>query len=302
MAAVPALIAAGCGGGSRSVSTAPVALPPAPQKQQQAPPEPDTAVRTPAEQPAPEEKPSPLVSGDDVLLGFEARRYVNSAGLILSYRLFRPPDYDPKNDYPLIVYLHGSSGAGDDNRSQLTGSRRAGVALWISPESQHKYPAFVLAPQADPNLAPTWVRQWRASPRPDPARAEPLELVLEAIDELADELSIDERRVYLTGYSMGAFGTWIAISRYPEKFAAAVPVAGGGDPTHVGRTKSAVWAFHGERDRVVPVRRSREMIQALKKAGRKPKYTEYPNAGHDIWNRAFGEPDLADWLFQQRNR
>ncbi len=300
VAAVVALtLGVGCGGGSRRART-PVALPPAAPH----PTTPPAPVEPLPEKPAPaapgeRDKPSPLSPAEDLLLGFEGREYISPGGRLLRYRLFRPPGYDAKKRYPLIVFLHGSSGAGVDNRRQLTGSRRAGVELWVSPRSQAEHPAFVLAPQADPAHAPTWVRQWRVSPRADPARAEPLELVVELLDELARELSIDTDRVYLTGYSMGGFGTWIGVSRHPRRFAAAVPIAGGGDPTHAVDTEAAVWAFHGARDRVVPVRRSREMIRALERAGEKPLYTEYPDAGHEIWERVYEEPGLADWLFKQ---
>jgi predicted peptidase len=99
---------------------------------------------------------------------------------------------------------------------------------------------------------------------------------------------------------MGGFGAWIAISRYPRLFAAAIPVCGGGDPLAVSGTTTKVWAFHGSADTVVPPRRSREMIEALKKAGASPRYTEFAGVGHNAWEHAYGEPGLADWLFSQQ--
>lgn len=248
----------------------------------------------------PDSRKDPLPLGEDLLFGFEARSFRSPGGLRLRYRLFRPPGYDPKRKYPLIVFLHGASGSGADNRKQLTGSRRYGIDLWSSEEVQAEHPAFILAPQADPALAPTWVRYWRAAAEPDPMRAEPLEIVVELIAELQHEFSLDADRFYLTGMSMGGFGTWIGISRYPRLFAAATPMCGGGDPLHVGETEAAVWAFHGKLDRVVPVRRSREMIDSLRKAGKNPRYSEYPKVGHQVWRRAFQEPDLVEWLFKQR--
>ena len=306
------LIAVGCGGGR--VASAPAsAPPPAPRPESVQPGEPPEvepgsaptvptpvarlpgAFKAPA---SPLKGPPPL--GDDLLLGFEARSFRSPGGLRLRYRLFRPPGYDPQKKYPLIVFLHGASGSGTDNRKQLTGSRRYGVELWASAEVQAEHPAFILAPQADPALSPTWVRYWRAAADPDPMRAEPLEMVVDLIAELQHEFSLDPDRFYLTGMSMGGFGAWIGISRYPGLFAAATPMCGGGDPSHVGETEAAVWAFHGKLDRVVPVRRSREMVDALRKAGKNPRYNEYPKVGHEVWKRAFEEPELVEWLFKQR--
>jgi predicted peptidase len=99
---------------------------------------------------------------------------------------------------------------------------------------------------------------------------------------------------------MGGFGAWIAISRYPDKFAAAIPICGGGDPSAIGATTAKVWAFHGSADTVVPPRRSREMIQALRRAGADPRYIEYSGVGHNAWERAYREPELIGWLFAQR--
>ncbi len=134
----------------------------------------------------------------------------------------------------------------------------------------------------------------------DPADKEPLELTVELIDALGLEFSIDPDRIYITGLSMGGFGTWIAVSRYPDRFAAAVPICGGGDPTAIGQTSAKIWAFHGAADRAVPPKRSREMVEALHRAGGHPRYTEYPGVGHDAWRYAYMEPELVGWLFRQR--
>jgi predicted peptidase len=224
--------------------------------------------------------------------------YRNAAGLELPYRLYLPAFCE--QPCPLILYLHSASGAGDDNETNINGSRRWGAGFWTSEEVQKRHPAFVVIPQADPKLAPTWVRYWRKDPSEAPARAEPLELAIELVDRLRRELPVDAKRVYVTGFSMGGFGSWIAISRHPDLFAAAAPIAGGGDSTHVAGARSAVWAFHGTKDSIVPVSRSRSMVEALKKAGAKPRYTEYPGKGHFIIREALGEPGLVDWLFAQR--
>jgi len=103
------------------------------------------------------------------------------------------------------------------------------------------------------------------------------------------------------GLSMGGYGTWDMIQRNPQMFAAAVPICGGGDVTKAERiARLPVWAFHGNKDNVVPTSRSRDMIEAMRKAGGSPHYTESPGVGHGVWTVAFGDPELAKWLFAQR--
>ena len=100
---------------------------------------------------------------------------------------------------------------------------------------------------------------------------------------------------------MGGFGTWSVIERYPEMFAAAIPLCGAGDPTQAAKlTKIAIWAFHGAKDEAVSVEGSRSMINAIRKAGGNPRYTEYPDTNHDVWTKAFNEPELLPWVFAQK--
>jgi predicted peptidase len=107
--------------------------------------------------------------------------------------------------------------------------------------------------------------------------------------------------VYVMGLSMGGFGTWDLVTRYPKRFAAAVPICGGGDP---GRVESLgdlpLWVFHGADDEVVAPIYSRRMVEAIRAAGGDPRYTEYPGVGHNSWDPAFAEPELFPWLFAQR--
>jgi len=216
---------------------------------------------------------------------------------VLPYRLFTPEGYDPKRKYPLILVLHGASSRGSDNQQHLANSD--GPRYWASGQVQTLQQAFVLAPQADPQYAPTWVRAWRPPATQDPMRPEPLELSVDLIDELAKEFSIDRARLYVVGYSMGGFGAWLVASRHPDLFAAAVPIAGGGDPSYISGTSAKIWAFHGSTDKIVPVRRSREMVDALKSAGKDVKYTEYPGVDHASWSLVYREAELPVWLFQQ---
>ena len=130
--------------------------------------------------------------------------------------------------------------------------------------------------------------------------SKPMGLVMEVIAKLRKEHDIDSSRIYIMGLSMGGYGTWDTIQRYPNLFAAAVPICGGGDETNAHRITIPVWAFHGDKDNAVPVERSRNMIEAMKKAGMKPKYTEYPGVSHNSWSRAFETPELLQWLFSKR--
>jgi predicted peptidase len=233
---------------------------------------------------------------------FLAREYKTPQGQVMAYRLYLPEGYDSSEKYPLVVFLHGAGGRGIDNKGQMNGSGSVGTRLWSSAEVQQRHPTLVLAPQANPRPGTTWVHRWRPSENPDPADKEPLQLVMEIIDQLQGEFSIDSERLYVTGLSMGGFGAWSAVSRFPDKFAAAVPICGGGDPSMLENVTVPVWAFHGAADTLVPPRRSREMIEALRKAGAEPRYTEYPGIGHNSWELAYQEPDLAPWLFSQRRQ
>jgi predicted peptidase len=126
-------------------------------------------------------------------------------------------------------------------------------------------------------------------------------MVLRVVEQLKKDYRIDPKRLYLMGLSMGGFGTWDTVERHPEMFAAAVPICGGGDSKRVGEiAKLPVWVFHGEKDSVVPVRLSREMVEALKAAGGSPRYTEYPGVDHNSWTPAFKEPELLKWLTAQK--
>jgi predicted peptidase len=223
--------------------------------------------------------------------GFVARMYKNDRGQTMPYRLFTPQGYNAQNMYPLVLWLHGSGSVGTDNFKQISGASLRGTHLWTQPQNQAKYPAFVLAPQSP--------RGW-ANFRSNDLSGE-LSLVLEILESVRQEFSIDSARLYVAGQSMGGYGTWDLVTRRPGLFAAAVPLCGGGDTSKGwAAAQTPTWAFHGDADGTVPVSRSREMIAAIRKAGGNPRYTEYKGVGHDVWVRAVREPGLVDWLFAQR--
>ena len=229
----------------------------------------------------------------DKIDGFLGRVYKNRSGQTLPYRLFIPPTYDSKKKYPLVLWLHGAGSVGNDNKKQISEWSIPGTHLWTKPENQTKYPVFVVAPQC-PASETCW-------DDPDAnALGKELVLVLDILDSIQKEFSIDAQRLYAAGQSMGGYGTWSLITKRPNVFAAAIPLCGGGKPALAARAaKTPIWAFHGDADDDVPVGETRNMITAVRKAGGVPRYTEYKGMGHEIWERVFKEPDLVDWLFAQ---
>ncbi|MCH7725384.1 MAG: prolyl oligopeptidase family serine peptidase [Planctomycetes bacterium] len=229
---------------------------------------------------------------------FEARTFESPNGDKLLYRLLRPRNYNKDSAYPLVLFFHGAGERGDDNFKQLV----HGMRDFASDEIMEKHPCFVIAPQC-PN-GKQWVdTPWSAESHEMPEQTPQMRMSLELVGALQKQFSIDAKRLYATGLSMGGFGTWDAIQRYPKVFAAAVAICGGGDsrPEKVKPiAQLPIWVFHGGKDTVVKTKRSRDMISALKKAGGNPKYTEYPKTGHNSWARAYSDRELFTWLFAQK--
>jgi predicted peptidase len=220
-----------------------------------------------------------------------------SGGAKLRYRLFMPEATADGAKLPLVLFLHGAGERGDDNAAQL----KHGVVEFH--RRQAKHPCLVLVPQCPAGqkwVEVDWNDQGGAGTFPaEPS--EPLKLALEVLDGLIAAGKVDPDRVYVTGLSMGGYGTWYAAGMPGSRFAAAAPVCGGGDPDWAKRYVGLpVWAFHGEDDRAVPVGRSREMIEAIRAAGGQPKYTEYPAVGHDSWTPTYADDAFHAWLFAQR--
>lgn len=229
---------------------------------------------------------------------YTARVFTNAAGQTLPYRLLAPRNYDPQQKYPLVLLFHGAGERGTDNQRQLV----HGASLYTKPEVREQFPCFVLAPQCPDK------QQWVDMPwgtdsgvRPEQPSAA-MQLALETLDSVSHEFSVDPQRLYVTGLSMGGYATWDCVTRFPNRFAAGVPICGGGDDHTVTATvaKVPVWAFHSEDDGAVQVKRTRAMIQAMRSAGGQPKYFEYFGLGHNSWSRAYSEPELLPWIFSQR--
>jgi predicted peptidase len=213
---------------------------------------------------------------------------VSDGNASIPYRLFTPQDTAVGQKVPLILYLHGMGERGTDNTAQTS---------WIgnltSKTSSGQYAAYVLAPQIDTNM-------WFASSTSTPTEA--MSLTMTALHQAMNNPSVDTSRVYVTGASMGAFGTWDILRKDPGVFAAAVPMSGGGDPSTASEIASTpIWAFHGSADSVVSVDTTRNMIAALQAAGGSPNYTEIEGGDHAIWPNVFADAGntLYPWLFSQ---
>lgn len=232
---------------------------------------------------------------------FQAKTYADSIGNKLHYRLLKPANYDSTKSYPLVLFLHGAGERGNDNFSQL----KWGVYHFAEPEMREQYPAFVVAPQVPKGESWAGIRLKQDSTshnhplRTEPTR--PMQLTMELLDKLQSRYSIDESRLYVTGLSMGGFGTFDIVERNPHKFAAEIPVSGGGDISRAYFLKDLpIWVFHGAQDEIVSPKYSQSMVSAIQIAGGIPGFTLYPDKGHiGAWVEAYNDPNLYKWLFSQ---
>ena len=202
----------------------------------------------------------------------------------LNYQLYGNPKWDNKQRYPLVIWLHGSGQSGSDNTSQMGGA----TGVFTKAENQSKNPCFMIAPQC-PDADIGWNKQVADN-------------LMALIADLTDKLPIDTNRLYLTGSSMGGFGSFSLATKYPTVFAAVVPLCGGSDPKNAEVLKAVpLWAFHGDKDDMVPVERTRNVMKAIEAAGGKiGKYTELTGEGHGITGVVYSKPELHDWIFAQR--
>ncbi len=228
---------------------------------------------------------------DDI--NFRKEVYVNKKGAKMPYRLFVPLGYDSSKSYPLLLWLHGGTGRGDDNIKQITRQNENGTHFWIKSDVQGQFPVFVLAPQCP--MSDIW-----ADPEINqPSKA--LEMALEILNKVESEFAIDPDRVYIAGQSMGGSGVWSLLQMYPDKWAAALVLSAFDNFTNVPAiTRVPLWVFQGDADQSVPVDLVRQMMKQLKKVHANLRYTEYHKTDHEVWNRAFAEPGLVSWLSSQK--
>ena len=204
-----------------------------------------------------------------------------SEGHGLKYRIYgaRKLRRGKGEGYPLVVYLHGRGG------DVMTPEEPWGARAFTREDNYRRRACFVISPQ-NPDQ-----RGWIGSKADG---------VIGIVEELLKKLPVDPKRIYLTGYSMGGYGTFQLLSQEPKMWAAAVPVAGGGNPGAVkDYRKVPIWVFHGEADKVVPVTQSQAMVEALKEARSEVKYTEFAGAGHGVADRVYDDEKVHEWIFEQ---
>lgn len=224
----------------------------------------------------------------------------NAVGEVFKWRMSSPQFPAAGRKYPLIIFLHGSGECGVDNKRHI----KLGLPKLLNSLRRLNREAIVMAPQCQ--RGNWWVRGLAL--RPDYSMAkEPtpsLAVLMELIEYVKKIKPVDVERVYITGLSLGGFGAWEAITRYPEVFAAAVPICGGGDPRQAAQLKRLpVWVFHGDQDKNVSVECSRRMVRAMRDAGcRNVLYTEYPGVKHNSWDKAYGDHEMVAWLLDQRRK
>jgi predicted peptidase len=197
-----------------------------------------------------------------------------------NYLLYLPADYDKSKDkWPLMLFLHGAGERGNN----INVVKKHGPPKMITQGKSFDF--IIVSPQCPNNIS--WPEQ--------------TDLLINLLDEIEAKYHVDTDRVYLTGLSMGGFGTWTLAAKYPNRFAAIAPICGGSERYTANRLKKVpVWAFHGAKDPTVPLARSQEMVDAVNKAGGDAKLTVYPEAEHDSWTQAYNNPELYQWFLSHK--
>ncbi|GAB1416250.1 dienelactone hydrolase family protein [Paludibacter sp.] len=233
---------------------------------------------------------------------FEKQEFTSSSGTKMGYQMLKPSEIRTGKKYPLVLFLHGAGERGNDNEAQMTHGSR----MFTNPVNMEKYPSFVIFPQCPADM------YWSFEKRPDnisadrfeshPKIASPLATVKELLDWYIANFPVDKNRIYVMGLSMGGMATFDLACRFPDVFAAAVPICGG---INVERLSSAAGKvkfriFHGDADPVVPVDLSRSAYITLKKLNAQVEYIEFPAAGHDSWTPAFNRDDFMKWIYKKK--
>lgn len=219
-------------------------------------------------------------AADPIKTGFVDKVHKDADGEH-KYVVFIPHDYKGDKEFPVILFLHGSG--------ETKGGSNQPVNVGIGPaikKREKTFPFITVIPQAEK-------RPWSAGTYDG-------KLAIAILDEVSKEYKTDKKRTYLTGLSMGGMGTFSHAAATPERWAAIVPICGRGDVKTAEKIKDIpCWCFHGDADKAVNVSGSRDMMEAIKKAGGSPKYTEYPGVGHNSWDQAYGTDELYEWLAKQ---
>ena len=198
----------------------------------------------------------------------------------VSYWLFLPEEESAKTEagFPLLLFLHGAGERGSNPEAV----KMHGPPKLVETEKGKSWPFITVSPQC-----------------PDGMHWSPMQL-LRLLDSIEAQYPVDPSRVYVTGLSMGGFGTYMLIDSAPERFAAGMPLCGGYDPERAKRmTKTPIWAFHGDADGAVPIEMDRVIVEAIQKAGGNIQFTVYPGVQHDCWTQTYNNPDVYAWLLKQ---
>ena len=200
--------------------------------------------------------------------------------LSCKYLLFLPEGYgQEQKSWPLMLFLHGAGERGDDlNKVKVHGPPKI-------VEKRKDFPFIVVSPQCPED---DW---WTMK----------TEVLINLLDDIMARYDVDPERIYLTGLSMGGYGSWALASEYPDRFAAVVPICGGGNRImSIVLKDMPIWAFHGAKDNVVPVEESKDLVEAINARGGNAKLTIYPDANHDSWTETYNNQELYDWLLEHR--
>ena len=220
---------------------------------------------------------SPESEGSPAVANQQACELDRTIKVTMDYLLYLPKEYEEKEAWPLMLFLHGAGERGED----ISLVKKHGPPKLV--EEGKEFPFIVVSPQCPKG------RWWQT-----------LELTT-LLDEIEEKYKVDKDRIYVTGLSMGGFGTWALAAYQPERFAAMAPICGGGDPIRAKFSAPVpAWVFHGAKDSVVPIERSEKMVEALKKAKGSVEFTIYPDAGHNSWTETYANPELYEWLLQQK--
>ena len=234
---------------------------------------------------------------------YERKAFVSSQGDMLNYRFLRPETEIAGEKYPVVLFLHGAGERGSDNEKQLV----HGGQMWLNPVVREQYPAYVIFPQCPDD------GYWAYLSRPEsfltteiPVQEAPSPVIVtvkELLDSIMSLSQVDKDRIYVMGLSMGGMATFDMAIRYPDVFAAAVPICGTVNSSRLPAAKDVKFRiYHGDADNVVPVAGSREAYKALKAAGADVLYFEFPGVNHGSWHNAFNDPTFLTWLFSQKKQ
>lgn len=222
-------------------------------------------------------------SAQQTQTGFVSRVFKDDSG-DHKYSVFLPANYTPAKKWPTILFLHGAGERGTDGQLQLT----VGLGPIVKARAA-TFPYIVVFPQSE-DVKGRLLTGWLAD-SPDGQRA------LKILDQVEKDYSVDPKHEILTGWSMGAYGTWSLAAAHPDRFSAIVPVAGGADVQWADALKKVpTWAWHGAKDTAVLPAESRKIIEAIRKAGGHPQYTELPEADHNVWKEAYSSDALYAWM------